>query len=449
MNLYDTNRMVDILQPLGFNLIESSEDADLVIFNTCHIREKASEKLYSDLGRVKPFKENKIAGGKDMLIAVAGCTAQAEGAEVMKRAPYVDMVFGPQSYQNLPEMIARAVRTKEKRENPKLKGAGVLDVNFPDMPKFDNLPKIENIEGASAFLSIQEGCDKFCHFCVVPYTRGSEYSRPVQDVIADAKRMLSLGVKEITLLGQNVNAYHGESPNNPNAEWSLGRLIYALAELDDLQNIRYTTSHPRDVNDELIKAHKEIPKLSPYLHLPVQSGSNDILKSMNRKHTREFYLEIIDKFRNARQDIAFSSDFIIGFPGETESDHRQTLQLIEEVQYAQAYSFKYSKRPGTPACASNQQIDEDVKSRRLQEVQSLLMTQQLDFNQSCVNKTMNILLEKKGRHTNQLIGRSPYMQAVHVMANDRLMGNIVPVQIVNCTNNSLTGEVITSEYNSV
>ncbi len=442
MNVYDSNRMSDILLPLGFEMTEDLEKADMAIYNTCHIREKASEKLYSDLGRVKPHKIRRVARGEDMLIAVAGCTAQAEGAEVMRRAPYVDMVFGPQSYQELPEMVARAMRTKEKRDNPLLRGAGVLNVAFPENPKFDTLPEMTNVEGASAFLSIQEGCDKFCHFCVVPYTRGAEYSRPVKDVLKDARRLIELGVKEVTLLGQNVNAYHGESPNSAGQEWSLGRLIQEIAEFDAFEIIRYITSHPRDVSQDLIEAHRDVKKLSPYLHLPVQSGSSRILKAMNRKHDRDFYFKLIDRFREARPDIAFSSDFIVGFPGEDDRDHKETLDLIRQVNYAQAYSFKYSQRPGTPAWASEQQVDETLKGERLAELQALLNEQQTAFNQKCVGQEMEVLFERKARHEGQLSGRSPYMQSVYVQANPRLINTVVPVRIIGCGNNSLTGEVV-------
>ena len=445
MNVYDSNRMSDILSPLGFEVTEDLASADLAIYNTCHIREKASEKLYSDLGRVKPHKMARVEKGEDMLIAVAGCTAQAEGAEVLRRAPYVDMVFGPQSYQELPEMVARAMRAKEKREDPLLKGAGVLNVDFPEQPKFDTLPEMNNVEGASAFLSIQEGCDKFCHFCVVPYTRGAEYSRPVKDVLKDARRLIELGVKEVTLLGQNVNAYHGESPDSASQEWSLARLIQEIAEFDEFDIIRYITSHPRDVTQDLIEAHRDIPKLAPYLHLPVQSGSNRILKAMNRKHDRDFYFKLIDQFREARPDIAFSSDFIVGFPGEDDRDHAETMELVRRVNYAQAYSFKYSKRPGTPASASEFQVDEDVKSERLAELQALLDEQKTLFNQRCVGQEMGILFERKARHEGQLSGRSPYMQSVYVQANPRLIDTVVPVKIIGCGTNSLTGEVVIKE----
>jgi tRNA-i(6)A37 thiotransferase enzyme MiaB len=446
MNIYDSQRMTDVLAPLGFDVMDSPEAADLVIFNTCHIREKAAEKLYSDLGRIKPVKQHRLDQGQDMMIAVAGCTAQAEGAEVMRRAPYVDMVFGPQAYHQLPEMLARAIRAKDARQSQTLRGAGILNVDFSEDEKFDALPEAQTIEGASAFVSIQEGCDKFCHFCVVPYTRGAEYSRPVKAVLQEICHLATLGVKEITLLGQNVNAYHGESPQDATKEWGLGRLIREVADIAGIDIIRYTTSHPRDVDDDLIQAHRDVSKLAPYLHLPVQSGSDRILKAMNRKHTRETYYKLIDQFRAARPNIAFSSDFIVGYPGEDERDHQETLALIETVKFAQAYSFKYSKRPGTPAWALTDQTDEAVKDRRLQEVQALLNHQQKSFNEGCVGQEMALLFERKGRHEGQLIGRSPFMQSVHVLAPERLLGQCVRVKIIGSGNNSLTGEVITGDY---
>jgi tRNA-2-methylthio-N6-dimethylallyladenosine synthase len=448
MNVYDSHRMADILQPLGYEQTEQQEDADMVIFNTCHVREKASEKLYSDLGRAKPLKEAREALGRQQLIAVAGCTAQAEGAEIFRRTPYVDMVFGPQSYHQLPEMLARARLESETAGERKRPGLGILNVEFPEEPKFDHLPEITSHEGLSAFVAIQEGCDKFCHFCVVPYTRGAEYSRPAQDVINDVRRLVSLGVKEITLLGQNVNAYHGSAPSG-DGEWGLGRLIYALAEIEGLFHIRYMTSHPRDVTDELIAAHRDVEKLSPFLHLPVQSGSDRILKAMNRKHTVAHYLKIIEQFRKANPDMAFSSDFIIGYPGEEEKDFLETMALVETVGFSQAYSFKYSKRPGTPAWALQNQVSEEVKSDRLQQLQQLLSQQQRAFNNVCIGKAMPVLLEKRGRHPGQLLGRTPYMQSVHVMAPQRLLGQVMQVRIIASGNNSLTGQVVTGDDGSM
>jgi tRNA-2-methylthio-N6-dimethylallyladenosine synthase len=436
--------MVDILSPLGYELTESQANADMMIFNTCHIREKATEKLYSDLGRAKPYKEARNAEGKHQYIVVAGCAAQAEGAEVLRRAPYVDMVVGPQAYHELPEMLARAHRERDKTQRKSGRGLGILNVEFPDEPKFDHLPEVTAHEGFASFVSIQEGCDKFCHFCCVPYTRGAEYSRPAEAILTEVKRLVSLGVKEITLLGQNVNAYHGLSPKR-DQEWGLGRLIYALAEIDGLHHIRYTTSHPRDVDEELIQAHRDVKKLSPFLHLPVQSGSDRILKAMNRKHTVRYYLDTIEKFKSACQNMAFSSDFIVGYPGEEESDFQQTLQLVEEVKYAQAYSFMYSKRPGTPAWALDNQVPDEVKANRLSRLQALLNVHQKNFNDKSVGKTMSVLVEKSGQRQGQLVGRSPYMQSVYITAPKRLLGNIVEVKIIAAGNNSLTGEVVTGE----
>lgn len=442
MNVYDTNRMTDLLAPLGFEVADQPDEADLVIFNTCHIREKATEKLYSDLGRVLPYKKARQAQGDTMIIAVAGCTAQAEGAEVIRRAPYVDMVFGPQAYHELPEMLTRALRSQQEPSSKGPRRGNILNTEFPEISKFDSLPEVTTIEGPSAFLAIQEGCDKFCHFCVVPYTRGAEYSRPVKDVLQEAKRLVSLGVKEITLLGQNVNAYHGESPQDASQEWTLGRLIREIADMEGVEVIRYTTSHPRDVNEDLIAAHRDVNKLAPYLHLPVQSGSDRILKAMNRKHTGAFYRKIIDQFRDACPEMAFSSDFIVGYPGEEETDHQETLRLIKEVGYAQAYSFKYSKRPGTPAWALESQVPENIKDQRLQEVQALLNELQRSFNQSCVGKEMILLLERAGKHEGQLIGRSPYMQSVHLIAPSHLLGQRLKVKITGYGNNSLTAEML-------
>lgn len=440
MNVYDSQKMEDLLNPLGYKSSETPEGADMVILNTCHIREKATEKVYSDLGRIKPHKD----AHPQMVVAVAGCVAQAEGGEIMSRAPYVDMVFGPQTYHRLPEMIAQAVRQKETTEGP---GRGILDVDFPVDTKFDHLPVPEDKGQTSAFLTIQEGCDKFCHFCCVPYTRGAEFSRPVSAILAEARHLLGQGVVEITLLGQNVNAYHGQGLDGK--EWGLGRLILEMANLDGLKRIRYTTSHPRDMDDELIKAHGDVDILMPYLHLPVQSGSDHILKEMNRKHTKEFYLDIISKLRTARPDIAFSSDFIVGYPGESDKDFEETLNLVKTVQFAQAYSFKYSRRPGTPASAIEFQVAEEVKVDRLNQLQDVLKEQQIAFNQSWVGKTTPVLFEKAGRHPGQLIGRSPYLQSVYVKANERLIGRIVNVDVTGSSLNSLTGDVQTGEYDDI
>ena len=439
MNVYDSERMAEILAPLGYTLADSPEKANLVILNTCHIREKATEKVYSDLGRVKEIKDAKEAQGETFIIAVAGCTAQAEGQEIMKRAKYVDMVFGPQTYYKLPEMLAQVERNRSFLQGP---GRGVLDIDFPEEAKFDHLPEITNPQGVTAFLSIQEGCDKFCHFCVVPYTRGAEYSRPAQAVLKDARILVSKGVREITLLGQNVNAYHGAAPDGEKGSWSLGRLITELAEIEGLERIRYVTSHPRDVDQELIDAHRHVSKLMPYLHLPVQSGSDRILAAMNRQYTTAEYCVLIDRFREACPDLAFSSDFIVGYPGETEEDFEATLALVRKVRYAQAYSFKYSPRPGTPAAMMSMQIPEEVKSQRLERLQALLREQQQEFNASMVGKVLPVLWEKPGRHEGQLIGRSPYLQSVHGEIDSSLIGRFSSVRIIKATLNSLTGEIL-------
>ena len=435
MNLYDSERMADILSPLGYKTTPEAASADLVILNTCHVREKATEKVYSDLGRLKEIKDEKARSHQSMMIAVAGCTAQAEGEEILRRTPYVDMVFGPQTYHQLPQMLAEVERKRSQVKGP---GRGVLNVDFPEEDKFDHLPELSNPQGATAFLTIQEGCDHFCHFCVVPYTRGAEFSRPAAAIIKDAQILVSKGVREITLLGQNVNAYHGQSPFDQTS-WSLGRLIERLADIDGLERLRYTTSHPSNVDQDLIDAHRSISKLMPYLHLPVQSGSDKILKAMNRKHTIAEYKKILDKFREARPDIVLSSDFIVGYPGETEQDFQQTLNLIEDVNFAQAYSFKYSQRPGTPAATLERQVPEEVKIERLERLQSLMKSQQMAFNQQMIGQTLTVLWERQGRHPGQLIGRSPYLQSVHTYGGDGLMGTFSDVLITAATLNSLTG----------
>lgn len=442
MNVYDSERMMDILKPLGYEATDSQDDADMMLFNTCHIREKASEKLYSDLGRAKPFKEKRAEKGQKTLIAVAGCTAQAEGAEVIKRAPYVDMVFGPQTYHELPQMIALAHRQMESDEKGKKRG--VVNTDFPEESKFDHLPSVTKPEGPTSYLSIQEGCDKFCHFCVVPYTRGAEFSRPTQDIVAEANKLVALGVKEITLLGQNVSAYHGLGENDQ--EHDMTDLIEMLSQIQGLDRIRYTTSHPRDMDQKLFDAHGNIEKLMPYLHLPVQSGSNAILKAMNRKHTREQYFEIVDKFREKRPDIAFSSDFIVGYPGESDQDFEDTMDLVRQVNYAQAYSFKYSRRPGTPGASLPRQVPEEVKDQRLQALQALLREQQTEFNHDMIGRTLPVLFERLGRHQGQIIGKSPYLQSVHITASERLLGTIQHVKINAASSNSLTGEMVLGEY---
>ncbi len=427
MNVYDSARMADVLAPLGFVPAAEPDGADMVILNTCHIREKAEDKVFSDLGRLKPLKQ---AQGGEMIIAVAGCVAQAEGAEIMRRAPYVDIVLGPQTYHRLPEMVARASRG----------GGGVLDTEFPVDAKFDFLPEASQAPGISAFLSVQEGCDKFCTFCVVPYTRGAEFSRPAESVLAEARRLVAAGARELTLLGQNVNGYHGDAPDG--GAWGLGRLIRALAEIPNLLRLRYMTSHPRDVDEDLIRAHAEVPQLMPFLHLPVQSGSDRVLAEMNRKHTADEYRRIIDRFRQARPDIAFSSDFITGFPGETDADFRATMRLVEEIGYASAFSFRYSPRPGTPAALMDNAVAEPVAQARLLELQEVLETQQRAFYASKIGQVLPVLFEKPGRHDGQLIGRSPYLQGVHAEAPPRLVGSVELVRITESTLNSLGGELV-------
>ncbi len=432
MNVYDSGRMADILKPLGYQLIESPEGADMVILNTCHIREKAEEKVYSDLGRIRLHK------GENMILAVAGCMGQAEGAEIMRRAPYVDIVLGPQTYHRLPEMIARAERSQDKTKGP---GRGVLEIEFPVESKFDYLPQDHSDVGVSAFIAIQEGCDKFCTFCVVPYTRGAEYSRPVSSIYEEASRLVERGVKEITLLGQNVNAYHGQSSQGK--EWGLGRLLEHLASLKGLERLRYMTSHPRDMDEELMMAHRDIPQVMPYLHLPIQSGSDRILEAMNRKHTRQHYLKIIEKLRTYKPDIALSSDFIVGFPGESEKDFEETMDLIQQIQYAQAYSFKYSPRHGTPGALMENQIPEEIKAERLARLQELLNAQQQAFNEASVGQIFPVLLDRKGKQDGQLLGKTPYLQSVYVEANPRLFGHSIDIRIEKAFANSLTGSIVT------
>ena len=419
MNVYDSERMADLLRPLGYCATETPEGADLVVLNTCHIREKAAEKVYSELGRLKPLKAARAREGGAMIIAVAGCVAQAEGAEIMTRQPAVDLVIGPQSYHRLPELIARTHRASGER----------LAADFTTEEKFDTLPDERAVSGVSAFLTVQEGCDKFCSFCVVPYTRGAEYSRPAAAIVAEAERLAAKGVREITLLGQNVNAYAG----------GLSPLIRALARINGLDRIRYTTSHPRDMDADLIAAHAEVEALMPYLHLPVQAGSDRVLKAMNRGHTADAYLRLIERVRVARPDMALSGDFIVGFPGETEADFQATLAVVAEARYASAFSFKYSRRPGTPGAAMQGQVAEAEKDDRLQRLQALLAAQQAEFNVSCVGRTLPVLFEKPGRHPGQIIGRSPYLQGVHVTAPQSLIGRIAAVAITRAERNSLAG----------
>lgn len=434
MNVYDSARMADVLAPLGYAMTDGPEDADMVILNTCHIREKAAEKTFSELGRWRAHKQDK---GGDMIIAVAGCVAQAEGEEILRRAPFVDIVLGPQTYHRLPEMVARATRAADKNG----KGGAVLDTEFPLEPKFDFLPEAR-AEGSAAFLSVQEGCDKFCTFCVVPYTRGAEYSRPAAAILDEARKLVAQGVVEITLLGQNVNAWHGEGGHG------FGGLIRDLAEIDGLERIRYTTSHPRDMDDDLIAAHAQVDKLMPFLHLPVQSGSNRILDAMNRKHDRDTYLRLVDKLKAARPDLALSSDFIVGFPGETDADFADTMALVRQVGFVNTYSFKYSSRPGTPAAAMPNQVEEAVKDARLAELQNLLWDQTRQFNEASIGKVMSILLDRLGRRDGQLVGRSPYMQPVHVDNAHGLLGRVAQVRIAALHPNSLAGELVPVERKS-
>jgi tRNA-2-methylthio-N6-dimethylallyladenosine synthase len=434
MNVYDSARMADVLAPLGYAPTATPDDADMVILNTCHIRDRATEKVFSELGRLRVVKNARAEAGQGTILAVAGCVAQAEGREILARAPYVDIVLGPQTYHRLPEMVAQASRAA---------GAGaVIDTDFPAESKFDFLPEAAAPQvsgGVTAFLSIQEGCDKFCSFCVVPYTRGAEASRPAASVVAEARRLVAAGVREITLLGQNVNAYHGEGPDGP---WSLARLLYALAEIPGLARLRYTTSHPRDMGEDLIQAHRDLPALMPFLHLPVQSGSDRVLAAMNRRHTGDEYRRLVARLRDARPDMALSSDFIVGHPGETDADFDATLALIRDVGFAQAYSFKYSQRPGTPAAGAPNQVAEAVKDARLQALQALVRDQQTAFNQACAGLTLDVLITGPGRHEGQIGGRSPYLQAVHLEGPAHWAGQVVPVRIVAAHTNSLSGEFL-------
>jgi tRNA-2-methylthio-N6-dimethylallyladenosine synthase len=426
MNVYDSERMADVLAPLGYGLAEGPEGADLVVLNTCHIREKATEKVYSELGQLRRLKQARAAGGGAMTIAVAGCVAQAEGEEILRRQPAVDLVVGPQAYHQLPELIARAHRARGER----------LAADFAPEAKFDALSAERRPTGVAAFLTVQEGCDKFCTFCVVPYTRGAEWSRPAGAIEAEARALADKGVREVTLLGQNVNAYAGPDMDDGAG---LAGLIRRLAKIPGLDRIRYTTSHPRDMDEALIRAHREVEQLMPYLHLPVQAGSDRVLKAMNRAHTAQSYLRLIERIREARPDIAISGDFIVGFPGEREADFEATLELVREVGYAGAFSFKYSRRPGTPAASMPGQVAEAVKEERLHRLQALLEAQQRAFNAAQTGRTLPVLFEKAGRHSGQIVGRSPYLQAVHASAPDRLIGEIVPVRIDGAGKNSLSG----------
>jgi len=436
MNVYDSERMNEALSADGYTATDDIGEADLVVLNTCHIREKAAEKVYSDLGRIQQLKRRREEAGQETVVAVTGCVAQAEGDNIIGRAPQVDLVVGPQSYHRLPDLVRRA-----------LAGERIVDTAFPEEDKFDHLPARTITPAATmpagpaaAFLTVQEGCDKFCTFCVVPYTRGAEVSRPVGKVEDEARRLVARGVREITLLGQNVNAYHGEGPDG--RSWSLARLLERLAEIDGLERLRYTTSHPRDLGADLIAAHRDNPKLMPYLHLPFQAGSDRILAAMNRKHTAADYLRLVDRIREARPDIALSTDIIVGFPGETDADFEATLDVVRAVGFAQAYSFKYSPRPGTPAANLDRQVAPEVAAERLARLQSLLGEQQASFNADCVGKVFPVLFEKPGRREGQLVGRSPYLQPVHADAETSLLGRILPVEISSASPHSLAGTVL-------
>jgi tRNA-2-methylthio-N6-dimethylallyladenosine synthase len=440
MNVYDSDRMADVLAPIGYVVTDSPDDADMVIINTCHIREQASEKLFSELGRLRKIKSKRSDVGNTTVIAVAGCVAQAAGKEILRRAPYVDIVLGPQTYHRLPEMLAQVVPSHRKETNKSL-----LDIEFPEKTKFDFLPNI-SAKGTSAFLSIQEGCDKFCTFCVVPYTRGAEYSRSVEDIIFEAKSLINEGVKELTLLGQNVNAYHGNGRKDGSGEdVGLGYLLRSLSEIAGVERLRYMTSHPVDMDDDLISAHGEIGSLMPFLHLPVQSGSDRILKRMNRHHEVADYHRIIDKLLTQRPELKFSSDFIVGFPGETDEDFESTLKLVREIKFLQSYSFKYSPRPGTPGVLMEEQVPEHVKSERLVALQDILVRHQREFNEESVGSVMPVLFDRRGRKTDQIVGRSPFMQPIHVNASNEFFGQIVDVRLLTATSNSLSGEIVVND----
>jgi len=431
MNVYDSARMTDALAPAGYVPAEDAESADLILLNTCHIREKAAEKVYSELGRLRALKEAGAAEGREVLVGVAGCVAQAEGAEIARRSKVVDLVVGPQSYQRLPELLADAG-----------KGRAVIGTDFATADKFAALarPAAPPREARyAAFLTVQEGCDKFCTFCVVPYTRGAEVSRAASAILDEARRLAGEGVREVTLLGQNVNAWSGEGPDG--RAWGLGHLLHALAEIPGIDRLRYTTSHPRDMDEALIAAHRDLDALMPYLHLPVQSGSDRMLAAMNRRHTRADYLRLIERIRAARPDIAFSGDFIVGFPGETDDDFADTLSVIDDVGYASSFSFKYSPRPGTPAAAMDQ-VDEEVKSERLQRLQAAVERHQRAFNNARVGTIAEVLFERRGRHPGQIVGRAPWLQPVQVQGDAGLIGSIGRVMISRLDANSLHGELV-------
>lgn len=430
MNVYDSQRIAAILKNLGYEEAATLKSADLVILNTCHIREKAAEKVFSDLGRINLIKQERAEEGKDTIIGVVGCVVQAEDKEIAKRAPFVDFATGPLTYHRLPEILAKVARKR---------GISIIDTEFPAIAKFDSLPE-NKAEGGLSYLAVQEGCNNFCTYCVVPYTRGVEYSRPVAEVLKEARHLVETGSVEINLLGQNVNSYHGEDENGK--ERNLAYLLRRISEIDGLERLRYTTSYPADVNDDLIACHKDLPKLMPYLHLPIQSGSDKILKAMNRRHNSSDYLRIVEKLQQANPDLRMSSDFIVGFPGETDEDFKATLDVVNKVKYIQAFSFKYSRRPGTPAAIMPNQVEEKVKKERLEILQDLLFSYQLKFNKECLGKIMPVLFETKGRHAGQLIGRTPYMQNLHADLPKENLNKIINVRVTEVTTNSLSGEPV-------
>lgn len=428
MNVYDSARIADVLATLGYDRTDDPTLADLILLNTCHIREKASEKLFSELGRLRALQKAREAQGASVKLAVGGCVAQALGEEIQARAPYVELIFGPQTYHRLPELLLR--NAKEER--------CVLDTEFPSEPKFDFLPEENSQSHVCGFLAVQEGCDRFCSYCVVPYTRGAEYSRPFHDILNEAKRLIADGVREITLLGQNVNAYHDEASG-----MRLADLIYELAEEKELLRVRYTTSHPLDMDDALIAAHRNVAKLMPFLHLPVQSGSDMILAAMNRKHNAGQYRDVVEKLRTAQPNLALSSDFIVGFPGESDADFEATMQIVRDVSYAQAFSFKYSRRPGTPAAVMGEQVPEEIKDERLARLQALLREQQTAFNESCVGQVLPVLVENASRRDGYMFGRSPYLQTVRVKGDETMIGKEVLMRVDRALPNSLEGDVQT------
>ena len=431
MNVYDSSRIADMLKKEGYEEAKKQEDADLVLFNTCHIREKAAEKLFSDLGRAREIADERLQNGKKTVIGVAGCVVQAEDEQIVKRAPFVDFAVGPLMYYKIPQMLQEIEHKKGH--------AGLLNTEFSADSKFDFLPE-NKAQGACSYLAVQEGCNNFCTYCVVPYTRGAEYSRPVAEVLKEAKRLIATGTLELNLLGQNVNSYHGEDENGK--ERNFAYLLRRVAELDGLKRLRYTTSYPADVDDDLIACHQDLKVLMPYLHLPIQSGSDKILKAMNRRHTSGDYLRIVEKLQKANPDLRMSSDFIVGFPGETDEDFQATLDVVNQVKYIQAFSFKYSRRAGTPAAIMPNQVEEKIKKERLDILQTLLFSYQEAFNKSCVGKVMPVLFEQKGRHKGQLIGRTPYMQNLHIETESANINKIINVEVTEATTNSLSGKEI-------